>query len=89
MDFRTITAGEKKTDFIGGPINAFRFALRSAVEEVDEAPGKILGIGLKCGVGEQSEEIAPYPGESLADRFLAGKIWAFFAAPNPAPTKAI
>ena len=62
VELRTIGTGEKIADLIGCPVDTFGFAGGSAVEEIDEAPGQILGIGFEGSIGKQREKIAPDPG---------------------------
>ena len=74
MHFGTISRCEQDTDLVAGPVKLSRFAAGGPVEEVDHAPGNILGIGFQCSVREHGKEVGPDRGKGLLDRVLAGKV---------------
>ena len=74
MDLRSVGTGEQGANFVARPVELGRLAAGGAVEEIDEAPGDILGIGFESGIGEHREEVRPGPGKRLVDRVVAGKI---------------
>ena len=74
VNLRAIGAGEKHADFVAGAVEIVGFALRGAVEEIDEAPSDILAVGFQRSIGEQRKQVRPHPGKRLVDRVLARKI---------------
>src|SRR5690606_10089620 len=55
MNFRSIGASKQCANFVTGPVELGRLAVGRAMEEIDEAPGNILCIGFKGGVGKHRE----------------------------------
>ena len=74
MHFGAVGRCQQGADFIRGPVHQGRLAAGSAVEEVDEAPGEILGVGFERGIGEQREEIGPDRSERVSHGVLAREV---------------
>ena len=65
VDFRSIGCCKKRADLVGRPVEGGGFAFCRAVEDIDEGPAKIFGVGLECGPGHHGEEIGPDRFEGL------------------------
>ena len=74
MHFGAIGRCEEDTDLVAGPIKLSRLAASCAVEQIDHAPGNVLGISFQGRVGKHREEVGPYGAKRLLDRDLAGKV---------------
>lgn len=61
MHFGAIGRREENPDLVASPVKLSRLAAGCTVEEIDHAPGNILGIGLQGRVGKHREEVGPYP----------------------------
>lgn len=74
MDFGAVGRGKQRADLVARAIDLRGLASRRAVEEIDEAPGDVLGVGLECGIGEQGEQVRPDGREGLLARLFGGKV---------------
>ena len=69
-----IGSGQERSDFVGCAVDCGRFAGRGTVEDVDERPAEVLGIGLERSPRDHRKEIGPDRFESLYNRIVARKI---------------
>src|SRR4051794_6117544 len=51
VDLGAVSAGQQAADFVGRAVDLRAALRRGTVEEVDEAPGELLGIALEGGLG--------------------------------------
>jgi hypothetical protein len=73
VDFGAVGRGEQAADLVGRAVDLGGALGGCAMEEVDEAPGELLGVVLERGVGEQGEEVGPDGGERLLHGFGSGR----------------
>ena len=69
VDLGAIGRRNQRADLVGRPVKGRRFAFGGAVEDVDEGPAKIFGIGFERGAGDHGEKIGPDRFEGLDNRF--------------------
>jgi hypothetical protein len=74
VNFGSIGIGQERSDLVGCAVDYGRFAGRGTMEDVDERPTEVLGIGLQRSSRDHCKEIGPDRFESLDDRFVDRKI---------------